>query len=117
MEKIWRVENMDGLGPYKVEDDNGRVRFCQSPLIHHNSLNGHPAPYNDPGIERGPWPEEICGFATVAQAHAWFSEEELEWLEVEGFYLKQIEVYRVTAKGKFQVLAVRENCDSLMLQS
>jgi len=114
MKKIWRVENMQGVGPYQIEDDNGRVRFCESPLLAHNSMNGHPSPYGDPGIQRGPKGQEICGFESVAQAHAWFTEDELKWLEEEGFYLKQIKVFKITAKGKHQVLALRENCDSLM---
>jgi hypothetical protein len=104
MEKIWRVENYQGRGPYTSEDNSD---YCSGPLAIHSSFNGHPAPVNDVGIKRGIEHYEICGFATKKQALEWFSKEELKWLEEKGYYLCEIEVFKVTAWGAYQVLAQR----------
>jgi hypothetical protein len=118
MPKIWRVQNMEGQGPYQLIDDRGHVdiELADSSLIRHSKLNGHPAPMYDIGIERGIHNKEICGFKNLSQAHAWFSEAELEFLERKGFYLKQIEVDEITAIGQYQVLAIKDSSEMLKLE-
>ena len=104
MEKIWRVENREGRGPYVFNEE---MFDYEGPLDIHNKFNGHPAPLEDKGIERNVLPHEVCGFKTLNQAHAWFSEEDIIWMEQFGFYLKQIDVKSISAEGQYQVLAIK----------
>ena len=107
--KIWRVENSKGRGCYSSGDDGGIkvYDFLDSFLIRHASSNGHPSPNMDVGIKRSMRPHEICGFISLEQASIWFSKEEIEWLNERGFYLKEVEVNKITAIGQYQILAQR----------
>ena len=102
MNKIYRVEDEDGVGPYG-RDYN--VEFLES----HNCDRGkHPTPYYDPGIRRECRENEICGFLSIKQLLNWFSVNELYKLKKCGYKLKRVEVNKITAIGRFQCLAIRK---------
>jgi hypothetical protein len=99
---IYRVESDTGRGCYTDNKD-----ICLEFALAHNSLNGHPCPNQDKGIDRNMGNEEICGFISVRQFKQWFTKEERRALYEEGFKLKRIEVKEITAIGEKQVLAIR----------
>jgi hypothetical protein len=91
--KIYRIENQYGLGPYRY---GGEVMRDIAGLDNHGVSNGHPAPTNDPPIQRriisemarlgsaGGW---YCGFKSVTQLLTWFTEEQLNIMDKYGFRL------------------------------
>lgn len=97
---IWRVENNKGEGCYKSE----RTRKS---LSHHINSKHHPTPNRDEKIYRHPKIKEICGFKYLLQALRWFSNKDLSILEEYGYYLKKINVKKITVYGDKQVLAIR----------
>lgn len=98
--KIWRVENIDGIGCY-------RNRNTKEILHRHITSRETPNPYEDIGINRSLKKNEICGFLNIEQARKWFNKIELIALKKIGYSLKQIEVLKITAIGKTQVLAIK----------
>jgi hypothetical protein len=104
MIKIWRVEDKTGLGCYRVAS----IPFIRDLIDRHDrTTEKHPTPSCDYGIERNLRPGEICGFINKEQALIWFDKEELKELAGLGFYLKEVEVKEITARGEKQVLAIR----------
>lgn len=104
MNKIWRVENKQGKGPYQK---------LFNPIAgwllnrHDEDMDDHPTPHFDEGIKRGLNNGEICGFISLEQAKEWFSNYELDKLKGAGFELKEIEVSKITAIGKKQILVIK----------
>ena len=97
---ILRVEDNMGMGCYTSYIP------CDF-LDNHTRHNGHPRPEHDKGIER--YVEEgveICGFIDEEQAHNWFTKEELLAMEKYGFYLKEVAVNMISARGEKQILAI-----------
>lgn len=64
-------------------------------------------PVTDKGIERNQKDNEICGFLNKNQALNWFNKKQLLKLEKYGYELKTIDVDKITAIGRSQVLAIR----------
>lgn len=100
MDKIWRVQNIDGQGCYRQVDDE---------LLEMNPWrpSRQPLPEDDKGIDRRILEEEYCGFESKEQALQWFDTEVLLKLEQVGYMLTEIEGY-ITARGKCQVLFVKD---------
>jgi len=116
MIKIWRLENKAGIGCYRALSIEGLkkeigefgILFLTMLLYRHDkTYEEHPTPSCDFGIERDIYPEEICGFLNKEQGEKWFNKNELEDLEKIGFKLKEIEVKKITAIGRNQVLAIK----------
>lgn len=105
MLKIWRIENNDGEGCYRLWQTNSFVRYMER--RHNNSMEKHPFPKLDNGIDREIKNGEICGFRDLSQVKNWFSRYELKNLAKIGFTLKKVEVREITAFGEKQVLAIR----------
>lgn len=103
--KIWRVEDIEGLGCYRHEAGEVADYFIEK---HDKDIKGnHPTPELDIGIKRKMKSKEICGFKTLRQAKKWFTREDLTILKHFEFKLKKIKVSKITAIGKRQVLAIR----------
>lgn len=98
MDIVWRIENNEGEGCYRDEKTKEVIDW---------SDDFNPLPINDEGIDRETQKKEICGFISLEQVEKWFSEAELKGLKKLGFKLKEVEVKKITAFGKRQVLAVR----------
>ena len=98
--KIWRIEDGEGNGCYRSSD-------TITILNRHYKSKGHPEPHQDVEIERKIRKDEICGFLNKKQAMKWFNEIELHYLREAGYNLKQVEVKKITAIGRTQVLAIR----------
>lgn len=105
MTKIWRVENKEGRGCYQGQSHKPFI----GDMIARHDLDEirTPMPYNDKGIGRCSKSPEICGFVNKKQAQEWFSKDDLILLKDFGFDLKEVEVSRITATGRRQILAVR----------
>ena len=99
---IWRVENEKGEGCY-------RGKPTQHILSRHRNLLTHPHPLEDLGIGRLPYPNEISGFLTQAQAFNWFNKEELQDLKKIGYDLKAVTVKSISAYGGHQILAIKRD--------
>ena len=100
---IYRIENKDGIGPYKesmgFEDDHPVYKMA----LDHNRL---PTSSGDKGIERVAKGFEYFGFKSMKQLEKWFSKNEIEMLKTYGFHI--VEMYgHVTAVGEYQVLFER----------
>lgn len=99
---MFRVEKIDGSGPYAGNEDNPR-------LAHMFAVHGdadHPQPWDDPLLEEI-YPDEVCGFPTLCGLEEWFAGYE-DVLTEEGY---EIAVYTVRHSevrfGKKQSLFVR----------
>jgi len=97
---IWRVEDEKGLGCYHLQPTSILLK-------RHANAETHPITKLDKEISRFPRKEEISGFATYLQAKKWFNDKELELLGRIGFVLKTVQVSCVTARSKYQLLAIR----------
>ena len=104
MKTIFRVENKHGGGCYT----SGHF---DEDFEHNNSE--HPSPFNDIGIERPICREEICGFIDMKQVYNWFTQDELYIMEKDGYFLKEVEVEKITAIGQMQILAIKPKKDSI----
>jgi len=102
MPKIYRVENEEREGCYAFVEDTFKILG-----EHFINLEKYPEPLIDKKIKRNPLTEEICGFLNLEQSKKWFSDIELLELEKLGYYLKEVEVKKITAIGERQVLAIR----------
>lgn len=100
METVWRVENEDGEGPYRIEAKTGHI-------LDFTATYRHPTPWQEEGIARCTRDGEQCAFESESQARAWFTERELQELEKLGYKLKKIEA-TVTARGEAQILIIKE---------
>lgn len=101
---IYRVENKFGKGCYR---DRYNPIIGQMTCEHGNSLDTHPEPIGDKGIQREMKKKEICGFINLKQAKAWFTRKELTALGGEGYFLQKVKVKKITAIGEKQLLACR----------
>ena len=97
VETVFRVENEEGIGPYRNEN------ICCGVLNHHNSSEKHPNPWYDPLIHRQMEEDEFCGFESLDALFEWFSDEEIDALELQGYHMVQTQGI-VTAKGEKQLL-------------
>lgn len=100
MPYIYRVENKQGRGPYQ----GGVPNYLK---YHDRNTAKRPVPRLDEGIERTPFPEEICGFMTLDQVNNWFSPHDLKKLRENGYELKRVLVENIII-GKTQVIARRK---------
>lgn len=96
---IWRVENRLGDGCYYLHPETKNI------LGKHLIDGKHPNIIHD--IGRRPRKNEICGFSSRTKVYKWFNKRHLHRLEKMGFFLKKIEVEKITATGHRQVLAIR----------
>ena len=97
VETVFRVENEQGVGPYRSDN------LCDGILNHHNGSKKHPNPWHDPLIHRYMEKDEFCGFESLDALFEWFSDEEIDALELQGYYMVQTQGI-VTAKGEKQLL-------------
>ena len=103
---VWRVENEYGNGPYETLSTNNKEYFG---INWHCSETGQPVPQEEfPYIEY-----EDCflyGFKTINQAYNWFSEEELSKLELYGYFLKRIKVFKIVHgnRNSKQIIFIRK---------
>lgn len=96
---VFRVENSEGIGPYRQNDNLD--------IIDNMANYNQPIPYRDNGIERDPLSDELCGFISEVQAYDWFSNYQLSLLKERGYTLKKLEVKEITAIGEKQCLFIR----------
>lgn len=93
--KIYRVENREGLGPYRNTD--------WQPWEHGNALT-HPCPRFDKGLNYIKSCEK-CAFKSYRQLRDWFTKEELAELKTMGYDIIKLEVDRKLIRfGKKQIV-------------
>jgi hypothetical protein len=100
MALVYRIENVEGIGPYRCAPD---VRWGDDPPT---GWSRHPTPYDDTAL-CSVWSKLYCdraqesyvfGFATETQMLVWFHEP--EWLEAMHAAGQSMAVYEV---GEFFV--------------
>ena len=97
VETVFRVENEEGIGPYRNNN------LCNGLLNHHNDSENNPAPWRDPFIKRNMKENEFCGFESLDALFEWFSDEEIDALELQGYSIFKTQGI-VTVKGEKQLL-------------
>ena len=98
---FYRVENLDGRGPY---NSGGKLSF----INRHNSSPKHPGPQFDEGFMKA-WEIDhdwLFGFSSLEQLFEWFSVKEVAELQSKGFFISQIPIEKVYqyVLGKKQVM-------------
>lgn len=103
--EIYRVEDINGLGPYSCEEELDFISW-------HNSCSDHPAPNEDPKLKDF-WNNECkdqhkyqFAFESMEQLLKWFKSSDLAALQREGFFVSVIPVTKKmkVVKGTFQVI-------------
>jgi hypothetical protein len=90
MYTIYRIENEDGLGPYR-ETSPVSTMLCDS----HSYLTGHPTRRDDfPSecFEEKDLSPYFCAFDTLEALNEWFSSKEITACDKAGFKIKEIRV-------------------------
>ena len=106
---VYRLQNDKGFGPYLITDMSDKTRAIMKLLNDHNgvnSMNNHPTPSFDKGIERESLKYEHCAFDSMEQLTRWFTPLEIEELHKFGYEVVTIPDVIVTAKSDHQVLFV-----------
>lgn len=102
---IYRVQNNNGEGPYAADDESTERQDMIN--RHENSATIHPSPENDDDISRSMTDSaEKCGFDSMIQLRDWFSQEELDMLEDDDFFVFEIHNAHITAKSIHQILYI-----------
>ena len=100
---MWRVENKEGLGPYRGAYSGGdyskELRIMGEE--HTADTEDHPI------IDRAVFTGEICGFNTWEQLRAWFSLDELSICENCGYVVAEIEVREIIYNDGKQIMGKR----------
>lgn len=107
---VWRVQNVDGYGPYSVEH-----KYCDAVKKAHDDVLKHPVPCMDgipefdtlelKGLLDDRW---VCGFDSLEKLQVWF-EGWLDKLVSVGFLIYQFEVAENSLyKGQRQILFLKE---------
>ncbi len=104
MQTIYKVENKEGKGCYRELGDHAKKILK---IISKEASIQKPMRVMDKGIGRDQKYNEICGFISEGQALSWFNKKQLLKLEKYGYNLKSIEVNKITAIGRRQLLAIR----------
>jgi hypothetical protein len=97
MPLVYRVENKNGLGPYRYVLGHQKAKSLQKMTEHHNLSSDHPAPYSD--CRREMSKGDFCGFLSKPQLLQWFKGY-LRALEKEGFFLAVYAPARLLARSK-----------------
>ena len=97
---------------YRIQDKNGHGCYQQgasfiNKLQDHNSNLDYPTPQDDKGIDRFLEKNEICGFKDLTQLKKWFTLKEIKFMRSNGYKINKIEVEKITAYGRKQVLAIK----------
>lgn len=93
---VWRVEHANNdVGPYVNIGYFGSgslaYQVCLSLRDAHSTCTCHPPPSTDPGIDRPPFYEEICGFDSREKLDKWFHGFRGK-LKAAGFVVNKYEV-------------------------
>lgn len=106
---VFRVEHEEtGQGCYSYAATAPGFEFLNDMRLRHNACGEHLTPSSDVGIGRDAIvPNEFCGFESMQQLHAWFTDEELSELEWLDYHVIKIENAEITAVGKKQVLFLK----------
>ena len=100
---VFRVEHEDtGQGCYRQQYGGDFVDKMGN--NHSNTLDIHPPPQKDIGIDRYSVDGEFCGFKDMKQLQKWFTNFELRELEKLGYIIMTIENAEITVIGEKQVL-------------
>jgi len=73
--KIWRLEDVDGFGPYTSKNNED---LSWDLKMAHSTANEHPGPESDGfndilwGCKEYPWAQLLFGFASEYDARNWF---------------------------------------------
>lgn len=108
MKWLYRMENCEGIGPYRGGDP---LEFNDT----HKHCSGQcPSPWRDPDFKsfwdqlhsRDTYDQWQFGFKSIAQLHRWFDANEINELAKHGFYVVAIpiEMVRTYRVGKKQVI-------------
>lgn len=92
---VWRIEDSEGNGPYRGEDNIARYL---GEMQREGLIDNGPLPWSDDMLQekfnRGAKPANwLCGFANIEQYKSWFcSEEARDLLDRQGYCLVKYEV-------------------------
>ena len=105
---IYRVQNTNGLGPYRRWLMESMEDSLIQELDRHSQYDPIRLPPIFDTIGRWPMKDEICGFITLSQANRWFPSDLRIKLFKYGFRLSRVEVEEVTAVSDIQCFAIRK---------
>lgn len=94
--EIFRVQNIDGDGPYNQAE---ALKLSS----HNGDVDEHPTPIYDVGRRMSD--VEKCGFINLDDLFKWFTDEQIDLMETKGFHIIQTKGW-ITGWGNFQVLFV-----------
>lgn len=103
VQKVWRVQNAEGLGPYKGLNHLGPHWETWAECVH-TADTGRPDIY-DTGLyfqimDRGCCVEDfIFGFTSLGQLYDWFTDTELEVLREAGFTICRVLATNIIEDG------------------
>lgn len=96
---VYRVETLDGQGPYQ----GTRNDFI--PHVRGIDLRKHPIPMEDMPTDGPPWRPYRFGFKSKAQLRAWFNRLDRKLVASKGFYVRKYKVPKKwVSKGGKQVV-------------
>ena len=105
---IYRVEYIDGSGPYTGLDWPGRAAMCDA---HSNSPN-HPAAYwidKPPHLHNYCEYELYCGFESLDKLRSWFESKFILGMRKAGFFVYKYKIDdKLVISDGFQVCFVRD---------
>ena len=100
-ETVYRVQDIEGRGPYRPGFSHKWSDGFEKPPAFYEEFGWDILKAAKKGEAMG------CGFRTRDQAHQWFSREEMDRLRVLGYHLVRIEVDRILAESKHQLVFAR----------
>ena len=104
----FRIEHeTENIGPYRAISEEHQQFSDELSEAHDEDINGHPCPQDDLGIERDQKRNEVCAFKSWEQLTTWFTGEELDFCQENGFIIKPVRG-KITAIGKCQILIIPE---------